>query len=655
MNAPPVRLGRAAATLAASAVALLSASTAVAQHADETAPVVESRTLVERAPAAAGTTIIDGDTLRDEGATSLGDALELSTGVSLTRQSGLGTSATIDGLPAGQVTVLVDGVPVGRPLNSRAGPAFDVASLPVDLSTVDRIVVTRGLGPAGSGTSGGIIIQILTNDTRTEPEVFIDLEAGANRAGVDGGHLQVGASAPVSERVTVTSRAQGATDTAQDATGDGRPDAPSRRIGQLSTGVDLRGDRGGRLHLGAEYAFARTRRHTFTTEREQALRSDTPAALNGLFDDRTDHHRALVRVDADTPHGASWRLRTATSWQLQQIAFDKIRLTDDALEPNQTTRDHTVRENLVGTWRGGAHLVEPELDLQLQHTTRDGGETALSRTAFVAAAGGTWRVQPTDATQLGVRLVGDAHTDFGAGGVAGVDAEVKAGDALTLRAAGARSRRLPIPEERYFRFDHSEVGYVLVGNPNLAPERLWSARAGVRVDAGRWALDAEGFYHRLDRTIGFDVIPNAGAAATYRYVNVGQVESAGATGSVGGPLAGSGLSVHASYTVIPHSTSEQTGGRAPLTPVHDADLRVSGAWSRDRVGGWAQGSVRSDAADVDGRRTGVVGALDLGVWGQLAPAWRLTARVDNATDTFNPIVGPFDPVTVRLALRYDTH
>src|SRR5690606_35480624 len=75
----------------------------------------------------------------------------------------------------------------------------------------------------------------------------------------------------------------------------------------------------------------------------------------------------------------------------------------------------------------------------------------------------------------------------------------------TLRASVGQGYRVPNLKERYFRFDHSAIGYMVVGNPDLRPESSTSWQLGTTLQFREHiTFDINGFYNRVKDLIQAD-------------------------------------------------------------------------------------------------------------------------------------------------------
>ncbi|MDQ6633926.1 MAG: TonB-dependent receptor plug domain-containing protein, partial [Gemmatimonadota bacterium] len=134
----------------------LSLAQGVARDTARSAPVVVTATrsalTAERTPASVS--VITGEQLRQQGITSVADALRQVPGLSLaqTGSYGASTSLFIRGGESKYTKVLVDGIPVNE-----AGGAFDFSSLTTD--NIDRIEIVRGPTSVlyGSDAMAGVV------------------------------------------------------------------------------------------------------------------------------------------------------------------------------------------------------------------------------------------------------------------------------------------------------------------------------------------------------------------------------------------------------------------------------------------------------------------------------------------------------------------
>ncbi|HEU5076711.1 MAG TPA: TonB-dependent receptor [Polyangiaceae bacterium] len=129
----------------------------------------------------------------------------------------------------------------------------------------------------------------------------------------------------------------------------------------------------------------------------------------------------------------------------------------------------------------------------------------------------------------GLRL--EYHDRFGAVWAPRLAVAWRTKSELTLRAATGRGFRAPSAKEFGFFFDHSYLGYRVIGNEDLKPETSWGVTADVAwvpVALPRIRLRVGGFANWIHNLIGETFIGREQAGVDdFAYVNVGRARTAG--------------------------------------------------------------------------------------------------------------------------------
>lgn len=598
------------------------------------------------------------ETIERSGADRLDEALEDIPGVVITRQSGLGASATVDGLPASQVVILVDGAPVGRALNSRAGPATDLASVPVDPERIRRIDVQRGVGPAGSGDAGGVVINIVTDQTTDEIRANISARTGmAETLGSVEHGVRGTVGVPFGDGFSVEVGGDWASESEADVDGDGEPDRPEQSVTGGQAALQWARSRNESLALRARYTVTDTQRGALTSEERRARVDDSPVLLNGLFDDRTRMDVLDLRLVGDWRPSRDTQVQHTTSVVRQAHEFDKVRVRDREEEPNNRTVDVGARQSVVVTLFRGDHTIEPELVVRGGQATRENFSTddpGFSRGFSSVGAGVTEAWSVSEITSLQARGYLEYHSQFDVGGVASLGVAVRPADAFGAFVRGSATRRTPTPEELYFRFDHADVGYIIEGNPDVRPERLLAARAGIDGVVDQWTYSLEGYYQHLDDAISAAPLStDASGTSTFQYENLNRVRSAGLNASSRLDELPGGLSLRLSYAWLPFSRVDETGQRLAFTAEHDGSATLLGEWSQDRLSAWTRLRARSELTVPPGSPAAApLTTLDVGMAWDFDFGLRAQVDVENLTGAQDPTWGPFTGQTVFFTLAY---
>jgi outer membrane receptor for ferrienterochelin and colicins len=464
--------------------------------------------------------VIDGDAIRETGARTLADVLEEQGGLQVNSSLGLGSEVFVDGLDGRHVLILID----GRPVNGRVNNRVDVSRLPVSPGMIERIEIVRGPMSAlyGSEALGGVINIITKKPVGPVDDGGPWRVGGAGAEATLGGQLlpggapwrSLGASGhgafgPLALRLDLLHQDMPGFDRGGRESGptrpDGKADVPDRR--QASAGLDVtvtpastwnvrstllwtQASSSATVSAGApfrdvadnaEVAWSLTaarqlelglaapvdvsadlRVDRFTHRFAKQARGDLaapPAFCGGLLDEpcpvaptvRTlatkDEARLELRSDAvfvDDPEVSSWMGRELSA------SAGAVLLQERALRENGDGDD---------TLPGGGRRTTASLY----------GEALWRPTAWLSLLPGA----RADAFLIDGAVAGDTAGDDDTTSVAfgpKISARVELPAGFSVRGSFGRGFRLPSFEERFLRFDHSELGYIVEGNPALQPE-----------------------------------------------------------------------------------------------------------------------------------------------------------------------------------------
>jgi outer membrane receptor protein involved in Fe transport len=219
------------------------------------------------------------------------------------------------------------------------------------------------------------------------------------------------------------------------------------------------------------------------------------------------------------------------------------------------------------------------------------------------------------------------------------------GGGLSLRGAAYLGWRMPTLNELFRPFRAGADA--TAANPDLKPERLAGAEAGLEYAKGPWRLSATGFVNRLSDAIanvtlgqGPGTFPQVGfvaAGGSFRQrENVDAVRVGGIEGSAEwsrGPWA-----VRAAMSLT-HARMEASGAAAPLDGLRPAQTpsfagTLSAAWEQGGKG--AEIVLRRAGAqyedDLNSRLLKGATTLDASASWPVARRLQIVARVENATD-----------------------
>jgi outer membrane receptor for ferrienterochelin and colicins len=612
----------AAATLVAAATVVW-VGEAKAQNRVETVDVSKPMAVPEQVET------LSSEELDAEGVATVQEALLMLTGAQQVPGTGTSSQLSIDGLPSGYLTVMRDGVPIGRAVGGPNGPGLNLANLPIDPDSIERIDVKRGMGP--SGTSG-VIVNIVTKRDRSRASVTS--RVGAHDGGVHRSEVTGTAFAPMGKwganaEATLLDR-NGA-----DADGDGQTDSPSGQSVFAAAGLSWR-DGTDSLQFESRFNTGDQRVDGGAGPLDDRIQTDeVSGALNGTWQ-------------------GSWGRITHSTWGGRvQHDFEKIVRSNGFVRPKASTESYRLGQDARATFFAGSHDITVAGDFRGEWVSRE-GETGDFDDAFVGEAGLSvgerWYVNRH--VELSARLRGAYAEPWGLAGEAEAGAGFNFGDGYFGNLTVSQTRRLPTTEELFLFFDHSEVGYAVVGNDQLGPEFLRSLATEWGYGAKKWKVSVGGFGHIIDNGIITTSAPGQGIG-TFTYENGGRLYLAGVRAQAEAAL-GAGLRLRVAHTYQPLAQTEE-GERVPLRSEHNYRAELIGTWfqgglmARTWVDGQAFTATPPGSPPVPDFAQVNVGVRWRPVsWGEIGMDFRNLADVRDPT--WGPVVGRFALLTVGMQM-----
>lgn len=472
------------------------------------------------------TDVITAEDIAESGARTLADVLEEQAGIQVNSSLGLGQEVQLDGLDGRHVLILID----GRPVNGKVNNRVDVGRLAVDAGSIERVEIVRGPMSAlyGSEALGGVI-HIVTKKPSITPGGEIEV-GGQVLPGTTWGSLGLhgrGGAGPVALRLDVTAQDL----PGLDRNGDGKGDLPDRRqLGlhaeaalPLSDAVSFRAQVDGSssesvARVSGTAPFSdRARNDEWSTA--ALFEADVLDDAELAFDLRLDRFR---HVFDKLPSGGgiappSFCFDEASGVPAGGLPFDPAcpappdLRTDAVLDEarGEVRFSNPLLYGVVGaeelTASGGVVLSR-----QIARRRNGDGEDTLDGGGErnVLSLYSEWMWRPLS----WLSLVPGGRLDVVVPGSGDTDADVALGPKIAARADGpwgtalrasyGRGFRLPSFEERFLRFDHSELGYIVDGNPALLPERSHGVRGELLWEpSSEVSVGVEGYLNLLEDLI----------------------------------------------------------------------------------------------------------------------------------------------------------
>ena len=193
--------------------------------------------------------------------------------------------------------------------------------------------------------------------------------------------------------------------------------------------------------------------------------------------------------------------------------------------------------------------------------------------------GEQWEIVP------GVRIQDDSDFGFYAAPKINVMYTLRwLGDVTTnVRMGAGRGYRVPNLKERFFVFDHSQLGYMVLGSDTLQPERSDSYQLGIELARpGDFRIDLTLFHNRIKNLIDTRINPGKSAQAglnILEYQNFARAMTQGL--EISGNLNRGRFNLKGSYTLL-DSEDLDTGKTLKERPRHQ--IKLGADWKNQAWG-----------------------------------------------------------------------
>lgn len=497
------------------------------------------------------TELVSAEELKRTNAKTLKDALQNVPGVLLREIHGKsGYEISLQGLTSDQVLVLIDGLPLAASTSS----TVDLDQYLV--AGVERIEVVKGATSAQYGSSAmGGVINIITKNVGEGLSVQGQVDVGSYGKQNDNG-----------KSVSVNNHHEKVIVEAAHGAFKGRVSA--EQFGSDGFAVDpekypRQGDEQKRQQYGIYAAWQPNDQTKLWTD------------INNYQE--KDHQRSLVFIPPQ--YVRQYKIedieRQRFSGGAQFTLFDQFKVDLKGLHETYETTSTQTTDNYLSALRHSdqendhfsAQLNFPKWqqnNLQIGYDWhRDtlqqsnngkfelqGGKVSNTRHEFYVQNEYQWR----DNLEFVMGWRTQDDEDFGQHNAFKISSKYRffaQDDWLAdLRLSFGQAYRVPNLKERFYSFDHSHLGYVVIGNPNLKPESSDSYQLGVSlVKSERLTADINFFYNDIEDLIQTD-LDNAtivNGITQYSYRNIAEAQTKGIESTVQWQ-ASADLALNAAYT-----------------------------------------------------------------------------------------------------------
>ena len=477
------------------------------------------------------TEIINEDELKRTNATTLKDALENVPGILLREIHGKsGYEISLQGLTSDQVLILIDGLP----LAASTGSVVDLNQYLV--AGIDHIEVIKGAASAQYGSSAmGGVINIITKKVQEGISVSGQVDIGSY-----GKQNANGKSASVNnhhEKINIEA-SQGAFKgriTADQFNSDGFAVNPDQ--------YPLQGDEQNRQQYSIYGAWQPSDQFSIWADFNDYQEKDHQRSLIFISPSNREEYKVedieRQRISAGSKFTLLDNINVDVKGVHESYDTTSTQMTDHYLSASRVSNqenNHFSSQVSLPTWykqnwQFGYDWHEEKLEqsnngkfeLQGGSVSRDRHEVYVQNDAQLTSkldAVFGWRFQNDD--------------DFGDHNAFKLSTKyrfLEQNDLLAdLRFSYGQGYRVPNLKERFYSFDHSHLGYIVIGNPNLKPESSDSYQLGISlVNNNIWNADINLFWNDIKDLIqtDYDSAVVINGITQYSYSNVAEASTKG--------------------------------------------------------------------------------------------------------------------------------
>ena len=574
--------------------------------------VVVTGTYAPRSAITSDVSILDDEQIAALNKTSVADLLKTLPGLLVEEQGGPGglTAVSIRGGESNFTLVLVDGVEVNDPTNSRGG-SYDFANLNPDM--VERIEVVRGAQSSiyGSDALAGVINIITRRPGQGHSQRF-HAEMGEDDYYTLAASA-LGAVGDISYAIEVTDR------------DDGEP-VPSSKRDHDSANLRI-GWRPSDAHqLNIAYRYLDGNRETWPEQ------SGGPQFASVDAQDKSDYTQQVFSLAWVYQVNSRWRSALQTSRFDAQENYNSPGIAPYSEVPPNAADTDFIRDKLQ--WVNTLSPIEgvsvsAGADIRHEDGESDGyleffgnriaTDFDLDRDTWGVFTGVS--ATPLDSVLLQGSVRYDEPDDFDSETSWQAGAAYSPTDTLTFSANWGQAFKLP---------SFYALGHGLVGNPTLEPEQGESWDASVAWQAGNTlSLEAGWFNNQFKDLVDFD-------DELFRNVNRSKVHTSGAElQATWQPVADVSLRAQGTYTDIDVKNEDtKLTGRPRWTASVVGNWQINGAWGavfEYRYSGEQWAASRYTGEEITQELDDYY-RLDWVLHWQPAPAWELQLSADNVLD-----------------------
>ncbi len=576
------------------------------------------------------TQVIKNEKLKETGGTDISQVLGHVTGIAVVENQ-FGTGIELSGFDANHVLVMVDGLK----MIGRTNGQLDISQIPIE--QIERIEIVKGAASAlyGSEAMGGVV-NIITARGGSK----FGLKAGS----VLGSYGRLGANMAISgkilgwqTKVNLNNRIYGGN--------------------TLNTGsLWENGSEYDKLNFGLQTSGNPTEKLTVHFQTSRFLETQTTDL--SVFEDVTTNTRNSSRLELV---GTQERLTLTLGLDYSDYdhLYERIVSSSGFIKSSDRTIEELLRGELQGLLEGEKHalMFGTGAESELTESDRiDGGEQ--SATLIHLFVQDEWTLSPQTSGTFGLRM--DDHSIYGNYLSPKVSFMFKPEMISRIRLSFGQGFRAPTFKELFLDYTVEGIGYRIIGDPELNPERS----NNFNLDFERWHTQKyhgrlNFFYNRIENLIDYTFIGVEDNLSLWQTANIKEAITSGA---------------EIDLTYFYSKRIEWTLGYAYLntwdvdneSPINLKAKHKANTSLRIKLGGSA--SMNLSGQYIGDRYYGeqsVSGTIDSEEWIDSYMIWNLhfqsdlilglnmNAGIKNFTDVYDPVWGPMPGREWYVGLNYN--
>jgi len=427
------------------------------------------------------TQVLKGAKLRESGPMDVSNILNELTGVSIVENQ-FGTGAELSGFDADHILVLVDGME----LVGRTNGQLDISQIPTD--QIERIEVVKGASSAlyGSDAMGGII-NIITK----EPQKNFGFSAGGDVGSYgryNGNITFTGGLGNWKSKLFVNARRYGGNELSNSSLWENGSSYNKYNGGLRLENSDI---------IGGIIRF----------DNKVFIESQKVNTEN-LFEDVTDNLRISNRLEYEG-NRENIKYKTGLEYSYSDHLYEQYFLPTDFKRSSDTTIDDLFKTDVTFEFNGNIHKLNGGLGYEGESIQSDRiiPNTKYSK-IFFGFVQDEWNIYNKLILLTGIRA--DNHSIYGDYYSPKFSLMYKPEPISRVRLSYGRGFKAPTFKELFLDYQVLQIGYRILGNPNLEPEISNS----INFDIERWRTNryharVNFFYNEIQNlidyvSIGFD-------------------------------------------------------------------------------------------------------------------------------------------------------